>query len=72
MSPHFDDANPHKDARRNSIEGADSNDSRRVVAVELLEHTDADGHADRGDQSETGSKKELLLERDRLDDGDSH
>ena len=69
MSPHLDDANPHEDASRNSVEGADGDDSRRIVAVELLENTNADAHANRSDEGETGSQEELLLERNRLGNG---
>lgn len=60
-SPHLDDADPDEDAGGEGIESANGDEGGPVVAVEILQDTDADGHADGGDEGEEGGEAELLL-----------
>ena len=60
-SPHLDKTNPHEDTRRDSVERTDGDKGGLIVAVELLQNTDANGHSDRSDEGKERSKTELLL-----------
>ena len=60
--PHLHDADPDEDAGRDGVEGADGDERRPVVAVELAQDADADGHADGGDEGEDGRQRQLALE----------
>lgn len=64
--PHLHDAYPDQDAGGKRVEGADGPQGGRVIAVERVEHADADRHADRGRDSECERHEELLRHRQRL------
>ena len=50
LCEHLDEADPDEDAGAEGVERANGGDGGRVVAVEAVEHADADGHAERGDE----------------------
>lgn len=64
FSPHLDDANPHKDTCGQSIQSSDGDDGVTVIAIEIRENTNTDGHTDRSDESERSGEQELPGERE--------
>lgn len=64
--PHFDEADPEQDAGRQCVERADGDEGGGVLAVEVLEDADADGHADGRRDAEDGRHEQLLPQADGL------
>lgn len=60
MRPHLDNTNPHKDTRRQSVKRANGNDGGRVVAVEVLQNANSDGHTDGRDEGKRRGQHDLL------------
>ncbi len=60
---HIDDTDPEQDARAERVERADGDNRRRIVAVELVEHAEADGHADGRDERKGKPHEQLGPER---------
>lgn len=54
--PHLNNANPDKNTSRQGIQSSDGDDGARIVAIEIREDTNADGHTDWGDESEGGGE----------------
>jgi len=59
VRPHLDNTYPHEDTRRQRIESANGNDGGRVVAVEVLQHTNSDAHAEGRDEGKRRSQHHL-------------
>lgn len=60
LGPHLYDTDPDKNTSGHRVESADGNDGAAVIAVEMLQHANANGHADGGDERKGGGDDELL------------
>lgn len=62
LRPHLDDADPDENTTRDGVEDRNGEDGVGIVAVELVDDTDADGHAEGRDESESAGQDALLSE----------
>lgn len=65
MRPHLHQPNPNQDTSRERIQRTNSNQRLGVVAVEDVQNTDADSHADGRHQRKARRQEELLGQRYR-------
>lgn len=66
LGQHLNHPNPGEDTGGEGIQGADSDQRRGVVSVELFEDADANSHTDGGDERKDAAHNGLLEERDAL------